>query len=675
METIKKYLSGKKYASSNVRSADGTIAYITPTGVSKIYPSMDVYNSTSGKNNCPADFIQLTPNWNELGFPVGTLMVSGKSCGNEHSYVQSTPPETNFDWKYYLKQNGDLGAAGITTNLQAKKHWDTYGKQEGRLPNATILSSMATLGKVGYVDVNTTMHLVPPTYTGTYTSYLARSNVTGINMEDCTKPIPSVCYGDQLILVNNGLNGSMNSSSFLEMGTTVTNLFLRPPVGMDLQGRPVHYGDQISVTTSASSYTSDCGWWGCKVGRVNPTTNQFEFGPGGELAATFRIEPPKGSAQSLGSELKYGDPFSFSVLMTTINNVLEQDDYLSPGESIKSPNGKYILIYQTDGNVCLYNTSGGGIWCSMAVHSPGKLILQGDGNLVAYGSNGIPVWSTKTQGQGHAPYSLKLQDNRNVELTDSIGTVLWSSQTTKGALSTNVTTPKLAFVKNSTVTFGTYKEAKHANIFSFKLQTNEPVKCDVNELKKACDDANCTGFIHSTTNNTWQMITPTTTTTDYKITNTNQDVYLKNSTVNLHDKSCEPGNPKFIDATLFSNYAEGGGFIDGNKSQCRVIKPPIVPKINDDMINQGKKYIKKYNALTVSDLQTQNVNVEQDMRVKTDEYENVIKNITKTFKSGTLEQQNVDMTVFDDYNKNHTILWGILATIILVFILIYRNRA
>jgi hypothetical protein len=677
METIRKYISGKKYASSNVRSADGTIAYITSTGVSKVYPDMDVYNATAGKNNCGADFIQLTPNWKDLGFPVGTLMESGKSCGNEHSYVQATPPETNFDWQFYLQNNGDLGAAGITTESQATDHWNNNGKQEGRMPNATILSSMATLGKVGYIDVNATMHLVPPTYTGTYTSYSSKSNVTGINMEDCTKSIPPVLYGDQLIMVNKDLSGSMNASSLLEMGSTVTNLFLRPPVGMDLQGRPVNYGDQISITTSASSYTSDCGWWGCKVGRVNPTTKQLEFGPGGESAATFRIEPPRGSAYTLGTPIKYGDPFSFVVLLSSTNNVLEQDAYLSQGESITSSNGKYILVYQTDGNFCLYNTSGGGVWCSMAVHTPGQLVVQGDGNLVAYDSSGIPVWSTNTSGQGSGPYKLTVQNDRNVVLMDSTGTVLWSTQTTLDSTSSDITTPSVAFIKNSIVTFGTYKESKGTNVFSFKLQTNEPASCSVAELKKVCDESNCAGFIHSPASNTWQMITPTSSATDYAITNSMQDVYLKNARVDLHDASCESGEPQFIDSTLFANYSNGDDFVDGGTSQCEVIKPPVLPKNHktDKMLKKGEEYVRKYNALNVNDLQTQNVNMQQDMNTKTNEYKNVLNTIKKTAKSGTLEQQKQDMAVFDDYNKNHAMLWGILATLILAFILFQKNKA
>jgi hypothetical protein len=670
IDTIKKYISGKQYANSNVRSADGTIAYITSTGVSKVFPSMDVYNSTVGKNNCKADFIQLTPNWSDLGFPVGTLMKSGQSCGNENTYVQSTPPENNFDWQFYLQNNPDLGEAGMTTETQANDHWNTYGKQEGRLPNSTILSSMETLGKVGYIDVNSTMHLVPPSYTGKYTSYSARSNITGINMEDCTKSIPPIKYGDQLILSYKDQTGSMNSSSVLEMGTNITNFFLRPPVGSDLQGTPVKYGDSVTLTTSASSYTSDCGWWGCKVGRVNPTTQQLEFGPGGESAATFRLEPPKGSVYTLGSSIKYGDPFLFTALIEKNNSVMEQEAFLSPGQSITSTNGKYLFIYQTDGNVCLYNTSGGSsLWCSMATHTPGKLLFQTDGNLVAYDSGGIPKWSTNTQGQGGN--LLTIRNDSNVVLTDSANTILWSTQTSVDSNSSALVTPGIAYVKNSIVTFGPWKTAE---VFSFKPQTNEPVTCSVDEMKKVCDQSNCTGFVHSPASNTWQMITPTSSSTDYTITNTMQDIYVKNATVDLHDKSCRTGTTQFIEPTLFSNYDDGEDFINNGTSQCEVIDPPKPPPQytiqKKKMLHKGKEYIKKYQQLSVQDIQQQNVNVNNELKEKTDEYQQVIGQIQTTKKSNTLEQQNVDLTIFDEYNKNHAILWGLLATGILAFILL-----
>jgi hypothetical protein len=751
LETIKKYVSGKQYASSNVRSSDGTLAYMTSTGVSKRYPSQDIYDATAGKNNCKSDFIQLTPKWNELGFPVGSLMKSGQSCGNENTYVQATPPENNFDWNYYIQNNSDVRDAGITTESAALDHWNTIGKREGRLPNATILSSMATLGKVGYIDVDTTMHYVPPTYKGTFTSYVGKSNVTGMQMEDCSRPIPAVNYGEQVILVNGNRSGFMNDSSQLEFGTSSTNLFLRPPVGNDNQGKPVNCGDEVSITTSASSYTTDCGWWGCKVGKVNPDTKRFEFGPGGEVASTFQLVNSTGS----GVPLKYGDPFMMTCPLTLNKSDLIQDSALLPGESIKSLNGKYMLIYQTDGNVCLYNSGGEGIWCSTALHTPGKLVMQSDGNLVAYDSGGIPQWATNTNGQGIAPYTLTLRNDRVAAVIDANHTVLWSTQTHEdnkdqysnsytelqgndsagydipGAMyanasvedckttcnnntdcagfvfSQNVCYPKtsamypigakqpnpvadlyvrgitsnqtamgVVYVQGSQVMIGTFEEASKASyIFSFKSQSPVSDTCDVNKLKQICNDSDCSGFVHSPSTNSWQMITSTSTASDYTISSNRQDVYLKDATVDLQDKSCQTGVPQFIDPTLFAHYNQGEEYVQGGLGQCDLaIQPPREPdaykKRQQKMMDRGKKYVEKYNALSVEKVQQQNVQVTQEMKTKTDEYTQVLGQLKTLKPSVTLEQQQTDMTLFDKQNQSRAIIWGIIATAILAMILL-----
>ena len=44
--------------------------------------------------------------------------------------VYSVPRD--FDWETYLQNNPDLGPAGINTEEKAKKHWEEYGKKEGR---------------------------------------------------------------------------------------------------------------------------------------------------------------------------------------------------------------------------------------------------------------------------------------------------------------------------------------------------------------------------------------------------------------------------------------------------------------------------------------------------------------------------------------------------------------
>ena len=99
IDTLKKYMSGKNYANQTVRSKDGTIGYVTATGVSKPFASTEDYQATAGKNNCP-EFVQLSPNWSDLGFPVGSTMKAGQSCGNENTYVQAEPPQNNFDWQF-----------------------------------------------------------------------------------------------------------------------------------------------------------------------------------------------------------------------------------------------------------------------------------------------------------------------------------------------------------------------------------------------------------------------------------------------------------------------------------------------------------------------------------------------------------------------------------------------
>jgi len=672
IESIRKYTSGKQYASSNIRSADGTLAYMTSTGVSRVYPSQEVYDSTAKKNGCGGDFIQLTPNWADLGFPVGNLMEPGKACGNETTYVQSKPEKMELDWQYYISSNPDLN---LTTEAEANEHWNTAGKQEGRLPSENAITSMQTLGKVGYIDVNATMHQVPATYTGKYNTYPSVTNATGTNMVDCIRPIEPIQYGTQLILSFNDTTAFINTSSQLEFGSTSTNFFLRPPVGVDMSGKPVKYGDEVSITSSTSSYTQNCGWWGCKVGRVNSMSNQVEFGPGGEVATTFKIMPPSGSVYTIGTELKVSDPFYItSPFSPTTKSILHQESSLLPGTSIKSNNGKYIFIYQTDGNVCLYNIDGTSIWCSAVLHDPGKLTLQTNGNLAAFDSGGVPRWTTNTGGQGNGTYTLQISNDRSVDLLDSVDTVLWSTQTAITTTTSSQLIPGFAYVKQSIVTLGTLKTT---DIFSFKPQTEAPTKCNIDELRNACDLASCSGFIHSPDDNTWQMITEDN--TDYSITNTVQDVYLKTGTVDIHDSSCQSGIPSFIDAATYLNYTPGDSFIDGGTSQCQVIQPPQPSQQfidqRDQLIQSGKDAVSKYKSLNVDEVQDQNVQLNTTMKLKTNEYRGVLKEIRKTSTLSTLEQQKVDSAVFDDYNQNRVVLWSGLAFILVLSVLIVPSKA
>ena len=78
-------------------SKDGKMGYITDTGIIKQYSSP---KSLTVLNGCTTSYEQLNAEWDKLGFPIGSAMIDGQSCGNETKYIQSKPPSNNFDWKY-----------------------------------------------------------------------------------------------------------------------------------------------------------------------------------------------------------------------------------------------------------------------------------------------------------------------------------------------------------------------------------------------------------------------------------------------------------------------------------------------------------------------------------------------------------------------------------------------
>ena len=88
---------------------------------------------------------------------------------------------------------------------------------------------------------------------------------------------------------------------------------------------------------------------------------------------------------------------------------------LTPNQSIKSPNGRFILIYQTDGNLVIYEGSvsaSGARWATGKIGAPGYAWMQTDGNFVTYDSADRPTWSSQTSNRAGA--WLALQDDGNL---------------------------------------------------------------------------------------------------------------------------------------------------------------------------------------------------------------------------------------------------------------------
>ena len=105
-------------------------------------------------------------------------------------------------------------------------------------------------------------------------------------------------------------------------------------------------------------------------------------------------------------------------------------DSLLPGQglvmntSIRSPDGQYTLVMQTDGNLVVYGLSGA-TWSTGTWNLPSaQAVMQGDGNFVIYGPTGQTYWSSGTAG--HPGAHLAMQSDGNLVIYDSGGTPLWA---------------------------------------------------------------------------------------------------------------------------------------------------------------------------------------------------------------------------------------------------------
>lgn len=98
-------------------------------------------------------------------------------------------------------------------------------------------------------------------------------------------------------------------------------------------------------------------------------------------------------------------------------------------QSLISPSGRFILVYQSDGNLVLYRYRGHDerpVWASGTDYtSVGECVLQEDGNLVVHDWEGKVVWSSDTAGQSVT--RLVVHDVGVATLETDTGEPVWST--------------------------------------------------------------------------------------------------------------------------------------------------------------------------------------------------------------------------------------------------------
>jgi hypothetical protein len=127
------------------------------------------------------------------------------------------------------------------------------------------------------------------------------------------------------------------------------------------------------------------------------------------------------------------------------NDTLLPHQALAPNQSLRSPNGRAILVYQQDGNLVLYFDSQP-LWDSRTAGvSPGQAIMQGDGNFVVYDAAGAPAWASGTEGNGGASITVHddgtwavYLDGAPIMTTNTVATVAETMTTVADVVTTVV---------------------------------------------------------------------------------------------------------------------------------------------------------------------------------------------------------------------------------------------
>jgi hypothetical protein len=106
---------------------------------------------------------------------------------------------------------------------------------------------------------------------------------------------------------------------------------------------------------------------------------------------------------------------------------LSSGQRISGGEALTSPNGRYKVAMETDGNLVMYDIDKP-VWGSNTAGSGANIAeMRDDGDLVIYHEGDKPAWTSRTRG--HEGAMLALQDDRDLVVYAADGKKLWSSRT------------------------------------------------------------------------------------------------------------------------------------------------------------------------------------------------------------------------------------------------------
>jgi hypothetical protein len=211
----------------------------------------------------------------------------------------------------------------------------------------------------------------------------------------------------------------------------------------DIDGARAIYGSPTASNRSPS-VTATCSPCTVTTGQTS-TLRATATDPDGD-SLTYRWSAPLGTfSNATASSTTWtapNDAATVTVTITvqdgrggsataTVSIQVTRTDRLQPGarlvvgESLWSANNRYRLLYQTDGNLVLYDeTARTALWATgTGGTTTGQAAMQTDGHFVIYDAEGAVRFSTGTAGNTNA--YLLVQNDGNVVIYSASGQPLW----------------------------------------------------------------------------------------------------------------------------------------------------------------------------------------------------------------------------------------------------------
>lgn len=660
----------------NVKLSDNTYAYINSQGLAKKFNSMAEYEATKGVNGCPEEVINIDRTWANINYRVGAPMavytdnniMRGQGCGNENRLVApQIDPNDEFDQAYYER----VAEKKFDSIEEATSDWQTSGRVAGLAPFKDA-ASLHKLGKMGYIDVDSIFHEIDPTFSNSYNGPTP-SYVKGTEMRSCLAPDTVnfrdkiyLKYGDSYLYSPDKRNVKVTESvpsgdtGFFYIQVPIADVKSTGNIPPSLYNYGLDYGASCIISTTYDWNSPECGKWGCYTGKVFNDTFSLT---NSEYATNLKFISTTGIANA--TNIKYGE--QFYIMGEVYKNILQPGDELT-----KLISGNYEL-YFSEGKLLFKNTQTGVIATLKDSIDPSVVKVKWTGNLLGfYNSNNDEVTSYLKLDKSTDKGNLVVKTTGLIQIVDASGNILKKND------SSIPDSKDIPIYTYATIVDGEFSFTENiADRKRFSIgNPNYTNSCSISALQRNCNDtSNCIGFIHSADENTWQQIQTTDSSSDYKISETDTQVYLRNMTASLTGEYC-PANqePVFMNRTTLSAYPKGKS-VASNSASCTQKPQLVVPAFN--------KYIKGINdkikipvesSVGIDKLRGLSEQIDPLLSKYESNYSSWIESKGKpTALQNTLQQRITDTYTMDEYYRSMAILWGVI-TLAMIAIVLFRYK-